>query len=153
MLEVQNNVTSALLEYVDAFVSYASLYYAKTLLQEENWCVLPRDCQFVLCVKKAFDAKAKKCNTEWTEYMKKAGKIYPAKVSILQRVLKEEVKRAEAAKIPPEMRQLAEELKKNVRELIAAGEYLEAKNFIQALKEYVPDDEEIKVLESLLFSW
>ena len=153
LLEVQNNVTSALLEYVDAFVSYASLYYAKTLLQEENWCVLPRDCQFVLCVKKAFDAKEKDCNTEWTEYMKKAAKVYPAKVSILQRVLKEEVKRAEAAKIPPEMRQLAEELKKNVRELIAAGEYLEAKNFIQALKEYVPDDEEIKELEKLLFVW
>lgn len=153
LLEANKNVTFALLEYVDSLTSYASLYYAKPLLQEENWCMLPRDCQFALCVKKAFEAKENKCNAEWTEYMKKAGKIYPARVFILQSVLKEEAKRIEAAKISPEMRQLAEELKKNIRELIVAGEYMEAKTFIQALKEYVPDDEEITELENLLFSW
>ena len=152
LLEEKKNITSALLEYVAAFASYASLYYAKPLLQEENWCVLPRDCQFVFSVKKAFEAKEQGCHAEWTEYMKKAGKVYPDKISILQNVLKEEAKKA-AAKISPEMRQLAEALKRNVRELITAGEYMEAKTCIQALKQYVPDDEEIEVLENLLFSW
>ena len=150
LLAEKTNVTSALLEYVDALAAYASLYYAKPLLQEKNWCVLPRDCQFALYVKKAFDAKEKNCTAEWTEYMKKAGKIYPDRVSILQSVLKEEAKRIEVAKVSPEMRQLAEELKKNIRALIKVGQSAAAKELVLALEQYVPGDEEIGALKELI---
>ena len=88
--------------------------------------------------------------------MKKAGKIYPDRVSILQGVLKEEAKRIEEAKrmeevkISPEMRQLAEELKKNIRALIKVGQSKAAKELVLALEQYVPGDAEISVLKGLL---
>ena len=150
LLEEKNHVTPVLLEYVDALVSYASLYHAKPLLQEENWCVLPRDCQFAFNVKKAFAAKEKGCTAEWKEYMKKAGKVYPGKISILQNVLQEETKKIVSVQISPEMLQLAEELKGNIRLLLKQGQKEAAKELIIALEQYVPGDKELVLLKSLL---
>lgn len=153
LLHQENVSAQMLLEYVDAVLAYASFYFSKEMLTEENRRWLPQNCQFALYVKVAWNAKKQGNSKAWTENMKKAAKVYPPMIAALQSVLKEEAERMAAVKVSPEMRQLAAELKRNVRELIEAGEYLEAKKFIQALKEYVPDDEEIKELEKLLFSW
>ena len=143
----KKKVMPVLLEYAEAMVSYVSLYYAKSLLQEENWCVLPRDCRFALCVKKAFEAKENGCRAEWTEYMKKAAKVYPVKISILQSVLKEEAEQVALAQMSLEMKQLAADIKLKSHVLLLAGKRKEAMELLLELEQCVPKDSEISRLK------
>ena len=156
LLHEENVSAQMLLEYANAVLTYASFYFSKEMLTEENRRWLPRNCQFALYVKVAWAVKQQGNSKGWTESMKQAAKVYPPMIAALQSVLKEEAKREEekqAAKVSPEMRQLAAELKKNIYDLLVAGQQEEVRELLNALKQYVPDDKEIEELEEMLGIW
>lgn len=53
--------------------------------------------------------------------------------------------------VNPELAKLAEQLKRNIRKLIAAGNKTEARELIAGLKELMPEDEETAKLESSIY--
>ena len=82
--------------------------------------------------------------------MKQAAELYPVIIPVIQNLLQEEAKPKKPVAVSAEMLALATELKKQVRSLIAVGRSAEAKEFVLALEQYVPDDVETEELKVLL---
>ena len=144
----QESVSSEqLLEYAQNVLSYASLYFSKEMFAEENRMWLPQNCQFALYVKAAWEAKKQEKNSLWTEYTKKAAKVYPPMITALQSVLKEEAEQAAKAKLSSEMKQLAADIKLKSHVLLFAGKRKEAMELLLGLEQYVPGDREITRLK------
>ena len=152
LLAATENVSEALWQYVEAVLLYTQLYYNKTLLTQKNWNLLPRNSRFALWMKQAALCKNAGDRTGWMERVKQASECYAPMIPAVQAALEEEAGKQKKAAVSPEMRELAEQLKKNIRELIQIKQVKEAKELLAALEQYVPDDEEIAVLKEMLVS-
>ena len=136
--------------YIDSVISYTEVYFSKALLQESHWVMLPRNGQFAFWMKKAMSYKEAGEIENWKESVRQASKIYAPMIPVVKVILQEENETQKGKKVSLEMRQLAEELKKNIRNLIAMGDTIYAKELLFALEQYVPEDKELEQLKCFL---
>ena len=130
---------------VENVILYTQAYFSESLLEKENWAVLPRNCQFAYWMKEALLCKQEGDKIGWNESIKQAAQCYPPMIRAVQCIVQEEKK-----KISPEMQQLADSLKENIYKLIRAGQFSAAKELVFGLEQYVPDDEDIDELKQLI---
>ena len=135
--------------YVEVVLAFMKGYFGKAVF-EDNGKGLPRNGQFAVWMQQAAVCKNTGDKVGWSERVKQAAELYPVMIPVIQSLLEAEVKAKKVVAVSAEMLSLATELKRQIRELIAVGRYAEAKEFILALEQYVPDDEETQELKKLI---
>ena len=150
ILLATEHITEALWQYIEEVLLYTELYYNKTVLQQKNWRMLPRNSRFALWMKQAALCKNVGDRNGWMERVKQASEIYPPMIPVVQASLEEEAKKQKKATVSPELQALAAQLKQNIRELMQLGQKAEAKELLVALEQYVPEDEDIVSLHEQL---
>ena len=145
----QKAPSEVLWEYVKAVLAFMGAYFGEAVFAD-NGKGLPRNGQFAVWMQQAALCKNAGDRVGWSERVKQAAELYPVMIPAIQRLLEAEAKPRKVVAVSAEMLALAAELKKQVRELIAAGRRVEAKEFVLALEQYVPDDEETQELKTLL---
>ena len=147
LTEEQKSV-EVLWKYVEATITYAESYFAKTLLENKNRKALPRNCQFAYWMKESMECKKIGDKKGWSEYIKQASVCYPPMIPLVQAVLQEEAQKKK--RVSAEMQQLAKELKKAIYDLLAIGQKEQAKELVLGLEQYVPEDEDLEKLKDML---
>ena len=135
--------------YVETVLAFMEGYFGEAAFAE-NGKGLPRNGQFAVWMQQAALCKNAGDRVGWSERVKQAAELYPVMIPVIQTLLQAEAKPKRPVAVSAEMLALAAELKKQVRSLIAVGRSAEAKEFVLALEQYVPDDAEIEELKVLL---
>lgn len=132
--------------------SCAKDLYRFEVFDGELLSALPSRYQFawhIICAEKSKDDIS-----IFSKNIVAAGKCYTPMSSLVVRYLRyiqEEKKRqAESNKISPEMKKLAEQIKEKVRVLINLNQLKEAMAVIEQLETFVPDDEDLYQLKSVV---
>ena len=149
VLLLQKASSEVLWDYVEAVLAFAEGYFGEAAFAE-NGKGLPRNGQFAVWMQQAALCKNAGDRVGWSERVKQAAELYPVMIPAIQTLLQAEAKPQRTAAVSEEMLGLAAELKKQIRGLIAVERYTEAKEFVLALEQYIPNDAETKELKEIL---
>ena len=150
LLAPEAAVENLLWGYVEAALAFAKAYFGEAVFAE-NGKALPQNLQFALWMQQAALCKNAGDRVGWSERVKQAAEIYPPMIPVIQAMLREEMKKQNRSSVSQELLQLAEQLKQQIKSLIAAGQKKEAGELVLALEQYVPQDAEVTELKELLF--
>lgn len=136
--------------FADRTLAFYSRAFKKEAFEGEM-ALLPPECRVAVRFKALLDAQLADDRKQIAECLKKAVGVFPDfddAVKAYVRLYGEwEKARIEEAQITPEMRELAEQIKGKVRELLEQNLVVEALQVVQQLKAFLPNDPETAELE------
>lgn len=136
--------------FADRTLAFYSRFF-KDIAFEGEMPLLPAECRAAVRFRELLDVQLADDRKQISECLKKAVGVFPGfdeAVKAYTRLYAEwEKARIEEAQITPEMRELAEQIKGKVRELLAQNLVIEALQVVQQLKTFIPNDLEVADLE------
>lgn len=141
-----------LIYFTESHLAYAKKIYTKEAFSGEME-MLPASCRAAVCTQNYFQEPQ-----DWSaklEWLKQAAKRDPSMgefVKVLAREIgREQERQAEAAEdAARQLREMAKQVKEQVKLLMESGAYQDAYGIVQQLRQMVPEDKEVKRLETEL---
>ena len=108
---------------------------------------LPGDIHAALLVNDVVSAKKSGNKTRFMEEIRKLKAVVPDLIPLADAYKEENKDSFKATRVNPEFEQLAVQVKRNIRELIAAGNIGDARKLIKEFEEISPNDSDIETLK------
>lgn len=131
----------------------AALLYRPELLEPDGWLEIPQLYRFGLMLHKGLEARNNDDYSAWKDWLERMIRVknIPALDPMIQRLLQlEETRRQQQPSSSSEFEFLTIQAKQNIRNLIDSGNKEDAVSLLNELKELVPNDSELGVLERMI---